>query len=106
MSQIITAQSLPVIARQKIDAPIHTKFLDVQLDHRHNNCLLWSLANNEDGVKKENVEIIMLKLNDALEPANAKYIGTFKDNSGVTSVFAIRDSERLFGIGAATEAKK
>lgn len=93
MSHKIDAQSLPITLRQKLQMPVHAKFIGVQLDIRHNNCLLWWLADDE-APKRENVEVIMLKLNESLDPPNAKFIGSFKDNSGMIHVFAIRDSER------------
>lgn len=104
MAKLLQARSLQILDRQKIKVPIYTHFLDVHLDIRHNNCLLWTLTDPEDSVKesdKEGVTIIMLKLGDALEPVNAKYIGNFKDNSGARHVFVIRDSEVLpFGAPA------
>ena len=102
----VLAQSLPIKPRQFITAPVYTKFLAVALDHRHNNCLLWTLEDGDN--KSESVEIIMLRLNDALDPVNAKYIGNFKDNAGIVHVFALRESERniLRAVAPAAEAKK
>lgn len=94
MSQTIQARSLPIIGRQVVDLPQHAKLLDVHLDIRHNNCLLWTLEDKERAVEK--VEIIMLTMDQALTPENARYVGNFKGNAGVWQVFALRASERLF----------
>jgi hypothetical protein len=44
----------------------------------------------------EKVEIIMLTMDQALTPENARYVGNFKGNAGVWQVFALRASEKLF----------
>jgi hypothetical protein len=105
MSLTITAQSLAILPRQTIEAPLCTKFLTADLDPRHNNCLLWSLEETDpdEKPKKEKVEIIMLKLGEALTPQNAKYVSTFFTNSGNLHVFALRESEKLFAVGAAAK---
>jgi len=101
MSLTVQAQSLPILPRQSITAPIHTKVLAADIDPRHNNCLLWTLANDEKGdekPKKESIEVIMLRLGEALEPVNAKYVGNFKNNAGAVHVFILRESDRLFSL--------
>lgn len=93
MAHSIQAHSLPIVARQKLALPLYTKFLSVTLDHRFNNILLSTL---EDDTKAlENVEFVAVRVMEALEPANAKYVGHLKDNAGNLHVFALRDSERL-----------
>lgn len=94
MSQTIQARSIPIIGHQVIDLPLHAKLLDVHLDIRHNNCLLWTLEDKER--KTEKVEIMMLTMDHNLTPENAKYVGNFKGNAGVWQVFALRASEKLF----------
>jgi len=98
MSHKIKAQSLPIVARQTIkDIPLYAKFLLADLDIRHNNCLFWTLENDSvEDEKKETVEVIMLKLGEALEPPNAKYVSSFKTNAGMIHVFALRESEKMF----------
>lgn len=91
----IQAQSLPIIARQTITAPHFAKFLDVNLDMRHNNCLLWTLADPAKDAKTEKVELVMVKLGEPLDPPNAKYVGGFRANSGYWHVFALRESENI-----------
>lgn len=94
MSQTIQARSIPIIGHQVIDLPLHAKLLDVHLDIRHNNCLLWTLEDKERATEK--VEIMMLAMDHNLTPENAKYVGNFKGNAGVWQVFALRASEKLF----------
>lgn len=94
MSQTIQARSIPIIGHQVIDLPLHAKLLDVHLDIRHNNCLLWTLEDKE--MKTEKVDIMMLTMDHNLTPENAKYVGNFKGNAGVWQVFAIRASDKLF----------
>lgn len=89
----INAQSLPIQPSTVIEVPVFTKFLEAQLDHRHNNCLLWWLANDEPECKKEKVEVLMLQLDHALEPQSAKYVGAFKANQGNVFVFVSRASD-------------
>jgi hypothetical protein len=98
MSHKIEARSLPIRARQTIkDIPLYAKFLRADLDVRHNNCLLWTLQNDSvEDEAREAVEIIMLKLGEALEPRNAKYVSSFQTNAGMVHVFALRESEKLF----------
>lgn len=93
MSLKITAKSLDVKARQVIEVPIYTKFLDAHLDVRFNNCLLWWLADDEEGVKTEKAEILMLEHEAELIPQSAKYIGNFKANQGSIFVFVSRNSD-------------
>ena len=98
MSLKIKAQSLPIKDRQTIkDVPLYAKFLLADLDHRHNNCLLWTLENGEAAEEKqETVEIIMLKLGEELTPPNAKFVSSFRTNSGMIHVFALRESDKMF----------
>ena len=94
MSYTIQARSLPIIRHQVVDLPLHAKLLDVQLDIRHNNCLLWTLEDKERTTEK--VEVVMLTMGEALTPENSRYVGNFKGNAGVWQVFALRASEKLF----------
>ena len=97
MSLKIKAQSLPIIGRQTIkDVPVYAKFLLAELDRRHNDCLFWTLENEEEEEEKqEEVEIIMLKLGEELTPVNAKFVSCFKTNAGMIHVFALRESDKL-----------
>lgn len=79
----ITAHSLDLQPSQKLDLPIGTRLLTVNVDHRFNKCLLWTLQ--DDNAETETVTFTMAKLN---EGAVGTYIGTFKDNSGYLHVFA------------------
>lgn len=88
----ITAQSLDIKLRQVVEVPLFTKFLDPQLDPRHNNCLLWSLCDTEQSTK-EKVEILMLKHEEELPVVTAKYLGSFKANSGFLHIFVSRESD-------------
>ena len=92
----INARSLTISqtpCRTVIEVPQFTKLLDAHLDVRHNNCLLWSLEDDEEGRAKEKIEIIMLELDQELKPQTAKYVGCFKANSGAIFVFASRASD-------------
>lgn len=101
MSKKVTAQSLQIKPRQPLEVPAFTQFLDAHLDIRHNNCLLWTLQDDASDTPKDKVEIIMVRIDETLEPVNAKYIGNFKDNGGARHVFVIREAEKLaiFGGG-------
>jgi hypothetical protein len=79
----ITAHSLDLQPSQKLDLPIGARLLGVNVDHRFNKCLLWTLQDDE--LDTEPVTFTMAKLN---EGAVGTYIGTFKDNSGYLHVFA------------------
>lgn len=81
----ITAHSLDLQPSQKLDLPIGTRLLTVNVDHRFNKCLLWTLQDND--AESESVGFTMTKLG---ETAAGDYIGTFKDNSGYLHVFAQR----------------
>jgi|DEB19_MinimDraft_2_1074335.scaffolds.fasta_scaffold04306_7 hypothetical protein len=81
--QKITAHSLDLQPSQKLDLPIGARLLTVNVDHRFNKCLLWTLQ--DDDASTEPVTFAMAKLN---ETATGNYIGTFKDNSGYLHVFA------------------
>jgi len=94
MSQTIQARSIKILPSQTLDLPLHCKLLDVHLDIRHNNCLLWTLEDKERTTEK--VDIIMLTVDQTLTPENARYVGNFKGNAGVWQVFALRASEKLF----------
>ena len=79
----ITAHSLDLQPSQKLDLPIGARLMTVNVDHRFNKCLLWTLQ--DDDLDTETVTFTMAKLN---EGAVGTYIGTFKDNSGYLHVFA------------------
>lgn len=79
----ITAHSLDLQPSQKLDLPIGARLLTVNVDHRFNKCLLWTLQDSD--AETEAVTFTMSKLN---ETATGDYIGTFKDNSGYLHVFA------------------
>ncbi len=89
----INAQSLPIQPSTVLEVPVFTKFLDAQLDHRHNNALLWWIGSDEPDCKKEKVEVLMLQLDHALEPQSAKYVGCFKANQGNIFTFVSRTSD-------------
>lgn len=97
MSKYVQAQSLPIKLRQTIELPVFTKFLSAVLDHRFNNCQLWYLCEKDDdkSVKREQVEIVMLRALDELTPISANYVGQLRDGAGWISVFAQRETEKL-----------
>ena len=92
---VIKAQSIDIKPKTSITLPLYTKFLSINLDHRFNNVQIWMLQDDEKDAKTENVDILMIRADDALEVVNAKYIGQMKDAAGWLHVFAIRDSEKL-----------
>jgi hypothetical protein len=81
----VTAHSLDPQPSQKLDLPIGARLLTVNVDHRFNKCLLWTLQDND--AETESVGFTMAKLGEA---ATGDYIGTFRDNSGYLHVFAQR----------------
>lgn len=82
----ITAHSLDIISTpQKLDLPVGTTLLSINVDHRFNKCLLWARQDDE-AHKMETVTFAMVRLGDAVPQGD--YIGTLKDNSGYVHVFA------------------
>ena len=96
----IQAQAIPIQAQQTIEIPVFAKFLSVVLDIRHNHCLFWLLADDErePGRKMEKAEIFILRAGDALNPPNATFVASFKDNSGWRHVFTLRESDDVMAI--------
>lgn len=88
MSLEIQAKTLKLLPRQTIEVALFTKLLGVSLDNRNNTCLLWLLGDTTKDAITDKIEIVMLRLGGELTPASAKYVGNFKDNSGVWHVFS------------------
>ncbi len=84
----ITAHSLEIKGTQKLDLPVGARLLSVNVDHRFNKCLLWTLQDDE-ATKTESVAFTFAKLGDSMDNPG-QYIGTFKDNSGYLHVFAAK----------------
>lgn len=80
----ILAYSLPVKPQQTFELPAGAQLLHAGLDIRNNACL-WALA--DESAQKVTVQLIMLKLGGELTLPAAKYVGNFRDNSGVWHVF-------------------
>lgn len=81
----INAHSLDIKPSQKLSLPVGTKLLTVNVDHRFNKCLLWTLE-EEDAPVSEEFTFMMAKLGE--EVGAGSYVGTLKDNSGYVHVFA------------------
>lgn len=77
--------------RQKLAVPLGTRFLAVYPDMR-NQVGIWTLADTEND--EVTVEIVMVRLMHELTPANANYVGNYRDNSGVVFVFVNTDCEQ------------
>lgn len=92
---IIKAQSINVAPKTTINLPLYTKFLSVNLDHRFNNVQIWMLQDDDKEAKTEDVDILMIRAEEALEIVNAKYIGQMRDAAGWLHIFAIKASEKL-----------
>lgn len=80
----ILAYSLPVKPQQTFELPAGAQLLHAGLDIRNNACL-WALA--DESAQKVKVELVMLRIGQEMPLASAKYVGQFKDNSGVWHVF-------------------
>lgn len=101
----ITAHSLSILPTQKLSLPIGARLLTVNVDHRFNKCLLWTVQ-DDGATKEEELTFTMAKLGD--EASAGEYVGTFKDNSGYVHVFAERPAP-MFPVGRGTthiEAKR
>lgn len=81
----ITAHSLDIKPTQTLELPLGAKLLTVNVDHRFNKCLLWTLQDDDAAISSE-FTFLMGKLGD--EATGGMYVGTFKDNSGYVHVFA------------------
>lgn len=90
----VVAQNLSILPRQTARFAVFTKLLGVSLDHRFNNVLLASLQDSEQ-TQTEEIEFVCVRIGEALEPVNARYVGSILDNAGHLYVFALRDSERF-----------
>ncbi len=82
--------------RQVIEVPEYSKFLSVSLHPHLNFPMLWLLAESESEHKPEKVEIIRLCNEEELKPVTAKFIGTYRDNSGDKFFFVSRTTDHPF----------
>lgn len=96
MSLKIIHIPLETKARQVISVPEFAKFLSADLDQRFNTPAIWVLAEDSADHKKEKVEILVLEHDHELRPATAKFVGSYKSNSGAKFVFASRPGDHPF----------
>ena len=83
-------------ARQLIQIPEFSKFLSADLDQRFNTPAVWILADDSADYKKEKAEIVILEHDQELLPVTAKFVGSYKSNSGTKFVFVSRVGDHPF----------